>query len=290
MRTQDRQELNFISFYSAYIKPMHILLEPGAATSHASRVFAKASILESIGWLTIGTSLGHFHELDVLKYTERAYSTIDTLDEVRRGWEHIFDPEWLALLFSSYSGRRLPSFDLAQPDKGQLSYLYETCLLVWSPLSRSHSAFELTAELNFAPSDHFEKHVRAPVQLDDLAEALALQGTFTEGHSHLQSASFFAGYGEMIEFLGSFRAMRNRYLEEHGEGGQGLTRKIAQLLRWRLFFFESQTSIFYSLLERYLDILQVSDTEVRSEFAQYVQQLASDWADNQAPLTAIAAV
>jgi hypothetical protein len=287
MLIQTRQALNFVSYHSANIQPMHLLLnrsrEPGQAS--APRLFAKAAILEGVGWLILGAAVGYFSRSDVLKYMETTYSTLEDLDEIKQGWEHIFDIEWLRILLPVYP-RELPKFDVLIAVERDLSHVYDSCVTLWSQLSRSVNVSDMTAELSFAPSKNLERHLIAGVQLDDIAEALASERNMIEMPRDIFSSTFYAGYGETIEFLASFRDVRNRYLLLYGDRAQGFLRKVAQLLRWRLFFFESRNPSFYLVLEKYLDILKVSEADARGQFRSYVRDLANGWADNQERRTA----
>ncbi len=66
-----------------------------------------------------------------------------------------------------------------------------------------------------------------------------------------------------------------------------LIRKVAQLLRWRFFFFQTQNTSFTSLtlLDKYLRVFEVP---VRQDFREYLRELIDDWSSYQRTQTAVA--
>ena len=122
---------------------------------------------------------------------------------------------------------------------------------------------------------------------DDVAEALAASGDVSSisgiiDRTGLLASSVYAGYGEIIEFLDVFETVVNRYRSLYGAAIEGMTRKIAQLMRWRFFFFQSRTVFLSAFIEKYLDILQISSKDTRDGFRRYVQQVTADWDGYQA--------
>src|SRR5271170_4016529 len=63
MTLPDRQELNYIQFHSAYLKPMYSLFyasEQMAASRARSRCFAQAALFEALCWVSLGSLVRYF--------------------------------------------------------------------------------------------------------------------------------------------------------------------------------------------------------------------------------------
>jgi hypothetical protein len=123
---------------------------------------------------------------------------------------------------------------------------------------------------------------------DDLASALTDAPDEPLRPNEIANKLVIAGYGECIDFLDSFRSTAQYLYSAFGDGTLAPIRKIAQLLRWRFFFFQSQTPTFNSFLEKYIDSVGVSsDSAVL--FRSHVSSVCRYWIDNQEPLMAYAA-
>jgi hypothetical protein len=284
MPSPTQQTLNFVAFQSAYINPSSSLVDLAsrAGEPNAPRLFAKAALLESVGWLSVGSALGFFPPDHALLSIKALFRRND-LDEVLVEWRHIFDTDWLAVLSRTDWMVMIPLVSISDP--GELKILkrvFQSCLTYWSQISRSVSARAATTQFTFGPFEQLERTLDATVQIEDVADALTRRYESLSVQSIVPLAFVYAGYGESIEFLDGFRGLAHRYLAIYGSAAQGLLRKIGQLLRWRFFFFQSQTGLFDSFLEKYLDVLQISEPESRDQFRRYVKQLANDWAAYQA--------
>jgi hypothetical protein len=100
MLIQNRQRLNLISFHSAYIGPMYSLLNrANEPDQHRPlRLFAKAALLESIGWMSLGAAVGHFNRTEAVELAETIHSNRTDIEEVSDEFGYLFDTEWLKML------------------------------------------------------------------------------------------------------------------------------------------------------------------------------------------------
>lgn len=287
MFTQNQQTLNFISFHSVYVAPLYSLLADSGNPRHFSILspFAKAALLESIGWVSLGGAVGHFAESDALRLRVGLGGHMHTagIDEFYRAWGHRLDSEWLRFFESAGPLRRLPFQNSDhQASMEILSEVFNSYFARWFYIARSASANDAMAVLNFARPDDLERGFQLKVDIEELAEALASERDLLQMPPGMSFGSVYAGYGELVDFLDSFQSLSERFLAIYGSRTQGITRKVAQLLRWRFFFFESRTPLFYLFLDRYLDILGVIDSASRKQFRLRVDGLAKAWAGMQA--------
>jgi len=75
-----------------------VLASSGKSTAY--RLFAQASLLESVGWLALGTAVGHFAKTDAVRSSNVLLARPD-LEEVLVEREYLFDTEWHRFLSRS---------------------------------------------------------------------------------------------------------------------------------------------------------------------------------------------
>ena len=247
---EDRRELNFAAFDTACLKPMYSLLDAsvhmGASRSRA-RLFAQSSLLEGLCWTALGALLGHFPPRTPRQVAATAFQQIHDLDEFLRAWSYLFDERWLQYLRSPGSEVNPPPVPAAtQQDQELAITAFETCLTCGINLIRSPIANATVALLDFDRSDDIELYLEKRVNLEEISEALALDVGINRESGDITMGALYGGFGYLIEFLDTFRGLGLRYngLDTDKRGlASALIQNIAQLLRWRFFFFERQSIV-----------------------------------------------
>lgn len=251
-----------------------------------ARLYSKGVLIECAGWLALGAALGYFLRDDVLRSTEQLFLRHE-LTEVFEEGAYLFDTEWLRIL------NREGWLDISPPlgaiNEDQVAVareVFASLLLMSSQFNRNPTAASTAAHLCFSSPGDLSNYLQTTVEPDEIGAAIALEQYDPSASESQRAAILYAGYGECIDFLDAFRGTAEYYVQLHPETIRAVIRKTAQLLRWRFFFFQSHTTEFEYLLEKYLDNLRVSDRDQRNAFSGYVNALCQYWAAYQAPLAA----
>jgi hypothetical protein len=294
MSLEKTQELNYTVFHSAFVKPM-FSLHRASAEMGASRVrascFAQASAMEGICWTELGAFVGYFptHVQPDLNFSPRAIvGSLADLEKFTRDWGYLFDAGRLAHLRKVIAGKRArftPDLTTSLNQNSESAHkVFDACFLRALYLSRTRASTAATTILDFDRPDDIGEFLSVKVTAQELAKALSEGEGIDRRSGDISLGSLYAGLGELINALDSFRQIYEELPAD--DGAHTMYRKIAQLLRWRFHFIETKSSLYEEFIKRYLDVLGVDTQEPREQFIAYVDALADHWRGVQGPALA----
>jgi hypothetical protein len=292
--SKEQQRLNYEVFERLYIA--HAIELYTSSQYHKTGIrpfdYAIASVLEGLGWLWIGSSVGYFAGNVFRAELESAQrrDILNMLEAYTREWGHLFDPFWL-IVFQDFANattlKSVPEFS----EEDRLGMIFQSLLLRSVRTSR-HPCTEATEViLSFYRSKSLTELVGIPSSSLEVAEALEQEAGLEKNFGAIPVAVIYAGFGNMVQYLDEFRvAFQSGMANPPGrvEIIPKLYRRIAQLQAWR-FHFISGTSLEdlqYLFVSKYLDVMDINEPERRQEFIQYLKDLGIFMRSLQTPRVA----
>jgi hypothetical protein len=294
--SREQQRLNYDVFERLYIAHAADLYISSRyhQTGFRPLEFAVASMLEGLGWLWIGSSVGYFAdnvfraELDSI----RRRHIPDILEEYTKEWEYLFDPFWL-IVFDDFANaatlKSAPEFS----EEASLETIFQSLLLRAVRSSRHPCTEAAEVILNFYRAKHVTEIIRIPSSSVEVAEALEQEVGLGKNFGAIPVGVIYAGFGTMVQYLDDFRSAFQSGMTNPPERAKiiaQLYRRIAQLQAWRFHFIAgtSLEDLQHMFISKYLDVMDINEPEFRQEFIQYLKDLGIFMRSLQTPRVASA--